>query len=140
MRDRFPHPYSETDAEGFIAFCEQMTPRTYFAITVDEEAVGGIGITLHGDVERVAAELGYWLGESHWGRGIVTEAVTALTEWAFRELPLTRVYALPLASNPASARVLEKAGLRLEGQFRQAVLAKGHWVRGFGSASTSASE
>jgi RimJ/RimL family protein N-acetyltransferase len=128
LRDRFPHPYGEADAERFLSLCEQQSPRTFFAIAVGAEAVGGIGIALHDDIERVAAELGYWLGEPFWGRGIVSEAVAALTEWAFSTLPLTRVYALPFAHNLASARVLEKAGFALEGRMRACAIKNGQIV------------
>ena len=125
LRDGFPHPYSEADADRFLKFCASMSPCTYFAIVVDGEAVGGIGITLHSDVERVSAELGYWLGVPFWGRGIVTEVVMAVTEWALNTLPLTRVYAMPFARNLPSARVLEKAGFVLEGRLRRAIVKNG---------------
>ena len=85
-------------------------PETMFAIAVDDEAVGGMGFTVLTDVERVSAEIGYWLGEPFWGRGIVTEALVAVTQYAIDTCRLTRVYALPFAHNKASCRVLEKAG------------------------------
>jgi RimJ/RimL family protein N-acetyltransferase len=122
MRDRFPFPYTESDADYFFAYCERMSPRSYFAIAVGDEAIGGIGITLHEDIERVSGELGYWLGEPFWGRGIASEAVAALTDWAFASWPLTRVYAVPFATNGASARVLEKAGYTLEGRMRKSAI------------------
>jgi ribosomal-protein-alanine N-acetyltransferase len=125
LRDRFPHPYTLDDAEGFLSFALRMSPRTYFAIAVDDEAAGGIGLTLHDDVERVSAELGYWLGEPFWGRGIMTEAVVALTEWAWRTLPLTRIYAVPFGGNLSSVRVLEKAGYTFEGRLRRNVIKHG---------------
>jgi len=128
LRDRFPHPYTRGDAECFLAFCEEMSPRTYFAIATPDEAVGGIGITLHDDIERVSAELGYWLGEPFWGRGIATEAAIAVTDWAFATFPLTRVYATPFAENPASARVLEKAGFQLEGRMRRCAIKNGQII------------
>ena len=77
------------------------------------------------DVERVSAEIGYWLGESCWGRGIVTEALRAVTAEAFRRFELRRIYALPFADNPASVRVLEKAGYVLEGRLRQSAIKDG---------------
>jgi len=125
LRDAFPHPYSVADADRFIAMCEQQSPRTFFALEVDGEAAGGIGLSLHRDVERVSAELGYWLAEKHWGRGIVSEAVRALTDCSFERYSLTRVYALPYVTNPASARVLEKAGFVLEGRLRRSVIKHG---------------
>mgnify|MGYP001605662840 CR=1 FL=1 len=73
--------------------------------------MGGIGYSLHQDVERVSAEIGYWLGKAFWGRGIVSEALAAVTQHAIRPHGLTRVYAVPFDGNPASCRVLEKAGM-----------------------------
>src|SRR5207247_5429960 len=89
---------------------------------------GGIGFQLQGDVERVSAEIGYWLGEPFWGRGIVTDALVALTEFAIATHGLTRVYAIPFASNQASCRVLEKAGYVLEGRLRRSAVKDGRIV------------
>ncbi len=126
MRDAFPHPYALEDAQRFISMASAMSPRTYFAIEVGGHVAGGIGYTLHGDVERIAAEVGYWLGAEFWGRGIATAAVRAVTELAFATHPeLERLYAVPYASNPASARVLQKAGYRLEGTLRRSVVKDG---------------
>ena len=103
-----------------------MSPTTFFAIAVDGEAVGGIGYTLHEDVERVSAEIGYWLGTSFWGRGIMTSALRALTGYAFEQhSDLRRIYAVPYAWSSASIRVLEKVGYRLEGRMRQSAIKDG---------------
>lgn len=129
LRDAFPHPYGAEDARAFLRMVAAMDPRTFFAITVDDEAVGGIGYTPHHDVERVSAEIGYWLGAAFWGRGITTAALTAVTAYAFeRHADLRRIYAVPYAWNPASARVLEKAGYRLEGRMRQSAIKDGQVV------------
>jgi RimJ/RimL family protein N-acetyltransferase len=126
LRDAFPHPYGVEDAERFIAMATAMSPQTYFAIEVGGRVAGGIGFTLHGDVERIAAEVGYWLGAEFWGRGIATAAVRALTEFAFATRPeLERLYAVPYATNAASARVLEKAGYRSEGTLRRSAIKDG---------------
>lgn len=123
LRDAFPHPYGLADAERFIAMATSMSPETFFAIVVDGEAAGGIGFTLHQDVERISAEIGYWLGTAFWGRGIMTEAVDAVTRYAFaQQRHLRRIYAVPYAWNTASMRVLEKAGYRFEGRMRQSAL------------------
>ncbi len=79
LRDRVPHPYALEDAERFLAMACAAVPRTAFAIDVDGVAVGCIGLELHGDIERVSAEIGYWLGVAYWGRGIATAAVRAVT-------------------------------------------------------------
>jgi ribosomal-protein-alanine N-acetyltransferase len=126
MRDAFPHPYHVEDAHRFIAHASAMRPVSYFAIEVDDRIAGGIGYTLHTDVERVAAEVGYWLGPAFWGRGLGTSAVRTLTALAFTERPeLERLYAVPYTSNPASAGVLEKCGYRLEGILRRSVIKDG---------------
>jgi [ribosomal protein S5]-alanine N-acetyltransferase len=123
LRDAFPYPYLEEDGRRFLAMEKTMLPRSYFAIDVGGTLAGGIGYTLKDDVERIGAEVGYWLGVEFWGRGIATAALAALTRHAFRVQPeLRRLWAVPLASNPASARVLEKAGYRREGTMRQSAI------------------
>ena len=103
----------------------QTVPETNFAIDVDGQAVGGIGVMLHSDVERCSAEIGYWLGEEYWGLGIMTEALNAVAEYSFREFVLTRIYAVPFAGNISSCRVLEKAGFVLEGILRRSAIKNG---------------
>lgn len=125
LRDRFPYPYTRRDAVDFIRFARAQRPETAFAIAVGGEAVGGIGFLLNGDVERVSAEIGYWLGEPFWGRGIATEALVAVTRHAIEAHGLTRLYALPFAENTASSRVLEKAGYVLEARLRRSAIKDG---------------
>jgi RimJ/RimL family protein N-acetyltransferase len=125
MRDRFPSPYTRDDGEVWLALAAQMQPETTFAIEVDGEAAGGIGLVLGSDIERVSAELGYWLGERLWGRGIATAAVIALSEYAFAPFGLTRLFAIPFAMNLASCRVLEKAGYTLEAILRRSAIKNG---------------
>lgn len=124
LRDGFPHPYTRADAESFL----ESAPSTYWCIEVGGEAAGGIGLSRGEDVERYAAELGYWLGEAHWGQGIVSEAVASVTDYAFAELGVHRMFALPYAHNRASARVLEKSGYTLEAQLRDASFKDGAFV------------
>ena len=110
LRDAFPHPYTPADAKHWIQIANPTTPITNFAIVVEGAAVGGIGLVLKDDVFRRSAEIGYWLGEEYWGRGIVTEAARAVTDYAFATFDLCRVFAGVFEWNPASMRVLEKAG------------------------------
>jgi ribosomal-protein-alanine N-acetyltransferase len=119
LRDRFPHPYTAADAKGFLAFAmrDEAAPSN-LAIEVEGAAVGGIGFVRGADVERYSAEIGYWIGQAYWGRGIVTEAVSMVTEHLFRVMNLLRLFALPLADNAASVRVLEKAGYVREAVLR----------------------
>jgi RimJ/RimL family protein N-acetyltransferase len=128
LRDAFPHPYGKRDARDFIRSMQQREPETNFAIVVGPEAVGSIGFMLRPDVERVSAEIGYWLGEPFWGRGITTEAVMAVTGYAIRNHGLTRLFAVPFASNRASCRVLEKAGYVLEARLRRSAMKDGKVV------------
>jgi ribosomal-protein-alanine N-acetyltransferase len=131
LRDRFPHPYSRSDGRTFIRAARKMQPETFFAIAVDGAAVGGIGFVLQGDVDRVSAELGYWLGEAFWGRGIATDATRAVTQYAIERHGLTRLFALPFAHNLASCRVLEKAGYVREALLRRSAIKDGTIVDQF---------
>ncbi|MGE0448576.1 MAG: GNAT family N-acetyltransferase [Vicinamibacterales bacterium] len=128
LRDRFPHPYRRQDGQAFIRQARSQYPETFFALEVEGEAAGGIGFVLQQDVERVSAEIGYWLGERYWGRGICTEALKAVSAHAIRHHGLTRVFALPFAHNAASCRVLEKAGFVVEGRLRRSALKDGRIV------------
>lgn len=126
LRDAFPHPYGIEDARQFIGMARQRAPQTYFAIEVAGRVAGGIGYTEHSDVERIGAEVGYWLGWEFWGRGIATVALGLLTEHAFTvNAELRRLYAVPYSSNLASARVLAKVGYQREGTLRQSAIKDG---------------
>jgi RimJ/RimL family protein N-acetyltransferase len=125
LRDHFPHPYTIDDAHTFLKSVVNSEPITLFCIEVNGGAVGGIGIIIGADVHRHTAELGYWLGQELWGRGIMTEAVPAFTDFCFEEFQLRRIYAEPFANNPASARVLEKAGFTFEGRLKNNALKDG---------------
>jgi len=125
LRDRFPYPYEIDAARTFLGWVAKQPSPAVWAIEVAGEAAGGIGIELHSDVERVSAEIGYWLGESVWGRGIATEALRSVTLEAFKRFEITRLYALPFADHAASIRVLEKAGYLREGHLKQSAIKDG---------------
>jgi RimJ/RimL family protein N-acetyltransferase len=131
VRDRFPHPYTPADAQAWVAHASAATPETQFAIEAEGEAVGGVGVFLQQDVERFSAEIGYWIGESFWGRGLATAAVRAFTDYAFDTFELCRIYANVFEWNPASCRVLEKAGYVLEGRLRSSAVKDGFVLDGF---------
>ena len=95
------------------------------AICVDNRAVGSIGLILGKDIERVSAEIGYWLGKPYWGRGITSVALHAATEYALETFPLLRIFAIPFADNLASVRVLEKAGYVREGLMKNSAVKEG---------------
>jgi RimJ/RimL family protein N-acetyltransferase len=115
-------------ALSWIELSQRVHPVTNFAIVVDGAAVGGIGLILKDDIYSRSAEIGYWLGEELWGRGIVSEAVRALTDWAFLNFDLCRIYAGVFEWNPASMRVLEKAGYQLEARLRKRVTKDGQTI------------
>ena len=125
LRDRFPFPYTMADATRFLTAVSQQSPRTVFAIAARSEAIGGIGLEFRDDVHRFTAELGYWLGEPFWGRGVMSQAVPLFVAWAFKHLEVHRIYAAVFAGNDPSIRVLEKAGFECEGRLRASVFKNG---------------
>lgn len=125
LRDRFPHPYGAADAERWVAYASAQSPTLDFVIEVDGALVGAIGITLQDDIYRRSAEIGYWLGRAARGRGIATEAVLGMAEHTFANFEVVRLFAGVFEHNPASARVLEKAGFVLEGRLRKSVFKDG---------------
>lgn len=125
LRDRFPFPYAPSDAIAFIEMIAHEPRQLHFGIEVDGAVVGAVGLMPMDDVERIAAEIGYWLGVAHWGRGIMPEAVAAVTAYAHTTLGLHRVFAKVFDGNARSERVLQKAGYSLEGRLRAAVIKDG---------------
>jgi ribosomal-protein-alanine N-acetyltransferase len=125
LRDRFPHPYTRAHATAFLKHALAAERPTNFCIEVNGEAVGGIGFVCGTDVERFSAEIGYWLSERHWGHGVATEALVLVTEHAFTNFNVLRLFALPFADNSASIRVLEKASYVREGLLRSSSVKHG---------------
>jgi ribosomal-protein-alanine N-acetyltransferase len=125
LRDLFPHPYTIEHANEFLQRVATKEPPTEFCIDIDGAAVGGVGIRIGKDVHSYTAELGYWLSQDFWGHGIASEAVPAVTEYCFENFSLRRIYAEPYANNPASTRVLQKAGFALEGRLKNNVFKDG---------------
>jgi ribosomal-protein-alanine N-acetyltransferase len=125
LRDAFPLPYTLDDAHRFISMATGSTPNLFLAIEVSGEAVGGIGIHPLDDVKRRSAEIGYWLSESLWGKGIVTDAVSSLVPVAFERYDIIRLQAGIFSNNPASMRVLEKCGFIREAIHRDAITKNG---------------
>lgn len=120
LRDGLPYPYTERDGEEYIAAMLGAEPDDTFAfaIEVDGVAVGSIGAFRQGNIHRCTAELGYYLSEEYWGRGIMTEAVAKVCKIIFETSDIIRIFAEPFSQNAASCRVLEKAGFTLEGVLR----------------------
>lgn len=125
LRDSFPHPYSVKDAELFIEMASRSSIPNRFVIEKNGAYVGNIGIHPQDDIYRYTAELGYFIGEEHWGQGIATIAVKLAVKHAFETMELQRVFAGVFSHNPASARVLEKAGFDFECVARKALVKNG---------------
>lgn len=121
LRDQFPFPYTSTDAEAWLIHACNQNPETNFVIANDNEMIGAIGINLQEDVHRYSAEIGYWLGEPFWGKGITTLVLKSFTEYAFNNFNLNKIYANVFEGNAASERVLLKAGYRKEAVLKKAV-------------------
>lgn len=121
LRDRFPYPYTKEHAEMWIDYSMVLDPQINFAIADTDELIGGIGLTPGDDINRYSAEIGYWLGEPFWGKGIVSAALHEFTNFAFNSYEYIRLFANVFDSNSASIRILEKAGYRFEGRLRKAV-------------------
>ncbi|HJL15767.1 MAG TPA: GNAT family N-acetyltransferase [Sandaracinaceae bacterium LLY-WYZ-13_1] len=128
VRDLFPHPYTRDDGERWLGHATQAGRANNLAIEVDGAAIGGIGMLPGEDVHRIRAEIGYWLGHAFWGRGIMTEAVRAFSEHLLGERGFLRLEAPVFEINPASARVLEKAGYERESVMRRSALKDGRVI------------
>ncbi|RCW36633.1 GNAT family N-acetyltransferase [Marinilabilia salmonicolor] len=125
IRDFVPHPYSEQDARDFIAICRKEDPLYTFVVEYEEQLAGVVGVVPQKDVYRISAEIGYWLGEPFWGKGIMTEAVKRMVDYGFNDLNLIRIFTGVFDFNKGSHRVLEKAGFKLECIFRKALIKNG---------------
>ncbi len=128
LRDYFPHPYTMRDANAWIDWVKREDPEVNFAIASPNEAIGAVGLRILEDVYRRSAEIGYWLGEPFWDRGITTLALRALSDWAFERFDIVRLQAAVFEWNAASARVLEKAGYEFEARMRQSVTKDGQTI------------
>lgn len=125
LRDSFPFPYTKKDAKEWLRSACNQSREMNFAIARQEELIGGIGLMTQPDVYRYSAEIGYWLAEPFWGNGITTLAVKEMTKFAFDNFYFNRLFAAVFQGNIASARVLEKAGYKFEGEMRHSVFKEG---------------
>ena len=125
LRDSFPHPYTLSDAEGFIQLCRNIAPPQIFAIEYNGEYVGNIGLHKGEDVYRKSAEIGYFLGEPYWNKGIMTKAVNLICTYGFTHLDIERIHTGVFEYNIASQRVLEKCGFTNEAVFKLSVYKQG---------------
>lgn len=121
LRDGFPNPYTIECAKKFKKIVDSQSPKTFFAIEYQNEYAGNISLSLGTDVYRKSAEIGYFIGEPFWNKGIATKAVNLITEWGFSQLDIIRIYTGVFEYNHASQRVLEKCGYVKEAVFRNAI-------------------
>jgi RimJ/RimL family protein N-acetyltransferase len=121
LRDGFPHPYTLTDAENFINMCLKQNPTQVFAVEFNGEYAGNIGLHPETDVYRKSAEIGYFLGQSFWGKGIMTRALKQMVQYGFETFDIVRIHTGVFEYNKASQRVLEKCGFKKEAVFEKAV-------------------
>ncbi|MCM1157565.1 MAG: GNAT family N-acetyltransferase [Bacteroidales bacterium] len=127
LRDGLPYPYTEQDGIDFISamLSADKNDTFAFAITVDDKVIGSIGVFRQGNIHRQTAELGYYIAEEYWGKGIMTEAVKQICDYVFAKSDIIRIYAEPFAYNTASCRVLEKADFQYEGTLRNNAVKNG---------------
>lgn len=122
LRDGFPDPYTLKDAEKFIEQFGQHKQMHVFAVEYNGRYAGNIGLHIEGDVYRKSAEIGYFLGEPYWNKGIMTKAVKLVTDYGFKNLDIVRIHTGIFEYNRASQRVLEKCGFKKEGVFEKAIV------------------
>lgn len=125
LTDKFPHPYTEEHGSAFIEMAMKGEPIHIFAIDIEGEAVGGIGIHPETDIHRLNAELGYWLAEPFWGKGIISTAVRLMLNFGFSSFDIERIYARPFNTNIGSQKVLEKNGFVLEAKLEKVLIKNG---------------
>ena len=128
LTDLFPSPYNHEDGERFIQMTLKYDPRRVLAIEVVGKAAGAIGLHAQTDIHKKNMELGYWLAELHWGKGIMTEAIKKMVDYGFKTFQINRIFARPFGTNIGSQKVLEKAGFKLEAEFEKTVFKNGKYL------------
>ena len=125
LTNGFPHPYTQEDGKAFLAMFANDNPTKVFAIDVNGEAVGSIGIFPQSDIHAKSAEIGYWLAEEFWGQGIMAKVIDEIVDYGFNTFDIIRIFARPFSTNLGSHRVLEKAGFTLEARLKNALFKNG---------------
>ena len=125
LTNQFPHPYTREAGERFLGMATKSDPANIFAIVVDGEMVGAIGLHPQGDIMCKNAEMGYWLAEPFWGKGIMSTVIPQMVEYGFKSFDINRIYARPFGSNIGSQKVLEKSGFILEARFEKTIYKNG---------------
>ncbi len=128
LTNGFPHPYTREDGKAYLSMIENDNPVKVFAIEVNGEAVGSIGIFPQSDIHEKNAEIGYWLAEEYWGQEIITKAIIEIVDYGFQTFDIVRIFARPFSTNLKSQRVLEKAGFMLEARLEKALFKNGEFM------------
>ncbi len=128
MTDQFPHPYTIDKAREFIDSSANVIPIHVFAIDLNGQAMGGIGIHPLTDIHSKNAELGYWLAEPLWGQGIIAKAILQMVDYGFKTYDINRIFARPFGTNIGSQKALEKAGFTLEARFEKSLFKNGEYI------------
>jgi len=128
LTNQFPHPYTDEDGRKFISSVANNNPTNVFAIEINGEAAGAIGLFLQSDIHEKNAEMGYWLAEPFWGNGIITRAIGQMVEYGFKTFDITRIFSRPFSTNPVSQWVLEKTGFVFEARLKNALYKNGSYM------------
>lgn len=128
LTNAFPYPYNKEAGEAFLNSIINDNPTKVFAIEVNGEAVGSIGIFPQSDIHEKNAEIGYWLSEKYWGNDIMPKAIAEIVDYGFRTFDITRIFARPFSTNTGSQRVLEKAGFELEARLKKTLFKNGEYM------------
>ena len=128
LTNLFPHPYTIEHGKAFIEKANSTNKHIILAIEINGEAIGGIGLHPQTDIHVKNAELGYWLAEPFWGKGIITSAIIQIVEKGFNELEIERIFARPFGTNMGSQKVLEKAGFKLEARLEKTIFKNGEYL------------
>lgn len=126
LTNQFPYPYTEEDGKNFLSMAVDST--NIFAVEVNDEVIGSIGVFPQTDIHQKNAEMGYWLAEPFWGKGIITQAIVQMVNYGFDTFDITRIFARPFSTNLASQRVLEKAGFVCEARLKNALFKDGSYM------------
>lgn len=121
MTNQFPHPYTKEAGINFIQMVTSHSPTRVFAIEADGSFCGAAGVHPQEDIMRKNAELGYWVAEPYWGKGIATIVVLKMVDYGFANFDVNRIFARPYGPNIGSQKVLEKAGFSLEARLKKTI-------------------
>lgn len=128
--DSFPHPYTEKDAENYFNLLKNQNPRSHFAVTINDELIGGFSLDIGTDVERFSSIITCWIGKEYWGKDVASIIVSRVCDYVFKETKIVRIAARVFDGNKASERVLEKCGFVIEGVACKSICKNGAFLDG----------